>query len=150
VYDRAVSHDYALVDEVANELATWPGVRIERRADGAALVRYEHNELGVLYPDRGVAQLPVPDREHNLLIEHGDAEADPDSGGVSHGIHGPSDVTEVLDLFDRRYRDVRGEDDPYSSADPDYPQRRLDQLDEAGPDQLEETGLDQLDETGLE
>jgi hypothetical protein len=23
----------------------------------------------------------------------------------------------VLELFDRRYRDVRGEDDPYSSAD---------------------------------
>jgi hypothetical protein len=24
----------------------------------------------------------------------------------------------VLELFDRRYRDVRGEDDPYSSQDP--------------------------------
>jgi hypothetical protein len=135
VYDRAVSHDDALVDEVANELATWPGVRIERRGDGAALVRYEHNELGVLYPDRGVAELPVPDREHDILIEHGDAEPaelTSDSAGVSHGIHGPSDVTEVLELFDRRYRDIRGEDDPYSSADPDYPPRRLDQLDEDG------------------
>jgi hypothetical protein len=28
----------AFVDEVANELDTWPGVRIERRSDGAALV----------------------------------------------------------------------------------------------------------------
>jgi len=28
-------------------------------------------------------------------------------------------VTEVLELFDSRYRDVRGEDDPYSSQDPD-------------------------------
>lgn len=132
MYDRAVSHDDALVDEVANELATWPGVRIERRADGAALVRYEHNELGVLYPDRGVAELPVPDREHDVLIEHGDAEPDPDSGGVSHGIHGPSDVTEVLELFDRRYRDVRGQDDPYSSEDPGYGIGPLDQLDENG------------------
>jgi len=26
----------------------------------------------------------------------------------------------VLELFDRRYRDVRGEDDPYSSQDPGY------------------------------
>jgi len=26
----------------------------------------------------------------------------------------------VLDLFDRRYRDVRGEDSPYSSEDPGY------------------------------
>jgi hypothetical protein len=28
------------------------------------------------------------------------------------------DVTAVLELFDRRYRDVRGEDEPYSSEDP--------------------------------
>ena len=55
-------------------------------------------------------------------------EVTPDSIGVSHGVHGPSDVTEVLELFDRRYRDLRGEDDPYSSQDPDYPQGRLDQL----------------------
>jgi Family of unknown function (DUF5519) len=121
----------AFVDEVANELATWPGVRIERRADGAATVSYEHSELGVLYPDRGVAELPVSEREHDLLIEHGDAEPaeeTPASVGVSHAIHGPADITEVLELFDRRYRDVRGEDDPYSSEDPGYPHGRLDQL----------------------
>lgn len=123
----------AFVDEVANELATWPGVRIERREDGAAIVSYEHSELGVLYPDQGVAELPVPGREHDLLIEHGEAEPaelTPDSEGVSHSIRGPSDITEVLELFDRRYRDVRGEDDPYSSEDPGYPHGRLDQLDE--------------------
>ena len=116
-----MSHAAALVDEIANELATWPGVRIQRRADGAALVRYEHSNLGVLYPDRGVAELPVLDAEHDELIEHGDAEpaeATPESTGVSHGVHGPSDVTAVLELFDRRYRDIRGEDDPYSSQDP--------------------------------
>lgn len=113
----------ALVDEIANELATWPGVRIGRRADGAALVRYEHAELGVLYPEQGVAELPFLDAEHDELIEHGDAEpaeTTPDSHGVSHGIHGPADVTAVLELFDRRYREVRGEDEPYSSADPGY------------------------------
>jgi len=27
-------------------------------------------------------------------------------------------VTAVLELFGRRYRDLRGEDDPYSSRDP--------------------------------
>jgi len=121
----------ALVDEVANELATWPGVRFERRADGAALVIYERSELGILYPDRGVAELPETDREHDILIEHGDAEpagATAESSGVSHSIRGPSDVTAVLALFDRRYRDIRGDDDSYSSQDPDYPQGRLDQL----------------------
>jgi hypothetical protein len=110
----------ALVDEIANELATWPGVHIERRADGLALVRYEHSELGVLDRDRGVVELPVLSAEHDQLIEEGDAEPaelTPDSAGVSHGVHGPADVTAALELFDRRYRDLRGEDDPYSSED---------------------------------
>jgi hypothetical protein len=116
-----VSRAAALVDEIANELDSWPGVRIERRSDGAALVRYEHLELGVLDRDRGVAELPVLGAEHDELVEHGDAEpadSTPDSHGVSHDVHGPADVTAVLELFDRRYRDLRGEDDPYSSQDP--------------------------------
>jgi hypothetical protein len=119
-YDRLVSRSSALVDEIANELATWPGIRIERRADGEVLVRYEHAELGVLSRDLGVAELPVLTPEHDELIEHGDAEAadlTPDSAGVSHDLHGPADVTAVLELFDRRYRDVRGADEPYSSQD---------------------------------
>ena len=131
MYDRCVPDASAFVDDVANELATWPGVRIERRADGAATVWYEESELGVLFPDRGAAELPVLEREHDVLIEHGDAEPAEDtagSTGVSHQIHGPADITEVLELFDRRYRDVRGEDAPYSSQDPDYPRGRLDQL----------------------
>ena len=93
----------AFVDEVANELATWPGVRIDRRADGAAIVSYEHSGLGVLYPDRGVAELPLLERD--VLIEHGDAEPAQQtagSDGVSHSIHGPADITAVLELFDRR------------------------------------------------
>jgi hypothetical protein len=117
-----VTRSAPLVDEIANELSTWPGVRIGRRSDGAALVLYEDSELGVLYRDRGVAELPVLLAEHDELIEHGEAEpaeTTPGSSGVSHGVHGPADVTEVLELFDRRYRDVRGEDDPYSSEDPD-------------------------------
>jgi len=54
-------------------------------------------------------------------VEHGDAEpADPapESERVTHRIEGPSDVTAVLALFDRRYRDLRGEDEPYASEDP--------------------------------
>src|SRR6202020_642976 len=68
-YDRRVSHWDAVVDEVANELATWPGVHISRREDGAAVVRYEHSELGLLYPDRGVAELPFLESEADELIE---------------------------------------------------------------------------------
>jgi hypothetical protein len=99
-----------------------PGVRFEPRTNGVTIVRYGHSELGVLYPERGVAELPVPDREHDILIEHGDAEpADltAESFGVSHSVRGPADITAVLGLFDRHYRDLRGEDDSYSSEDPD-------------------------------
>jgi hypothetical protein len=117
-----VSHWDAFVDEVANELETWPGIHIERRGEQLFAVRYEHSELGLLYRDRGEVELPFLGKEHDLLIQHGyaePAETTPDSSGVSHTLHGPSDVTEVLDLFDRRYRDVRGEDDPYGVEDPD-------------------------------
>jgi hypothetical protein len=116
-----VARPDAIVDEVASELDTWPGVRVERRSDGAAAVRYRQVELGVLYPDRGVAELPFLEPEHDELIDRGDAEPavqTPDSRGVSHSLRGPADVTAVLELFDRRYRDVRGEDDPFSSQDP--------------------------------
>ena len=116
-----MAHTSALVDEIANELGTWPGVHVERGADGIVLVRYEQLELGVLDRERGVAELRFALAERDELVEHGDAEsADPvlHSENVSHGVHGPSDVTAVIGLFDRRYRDVRGEDEPYSSEDP--------------------------------
>jgi Family of unknown function (DUF5519) len=113
----------AFVDEIANELATWPGVHIEPRSEGVAVVRYERSELGVLYRERGVAELPVLEAEHDELIEHGDAEpaqGTSDSFGVGHSLRGPSDVTAVLALFDRRYREIRGEDEAFSSTDPGY------------------------------
>ena len=46
------------------------------------------------------------------------ADLAPESERVTHRIEGPSDVTAVLALFDRRYRDLRGEDEPYASEDP--------------------------------
>jgi hypothetical protein len=114
-----VSRTDALVDEIASELDSWPGVRIERLSESAALVRYEHLELGVLDRQRGVVELRFSDPERNELVEHGDAEpAESMPESVSHRVHGPADVTAVLALFDRRYRDLRGEDDPYSSQDP--------------------------------
>jgi hypothetical protein len=110
--------DSALVDEVANELETWPGVRIELRPDGVAVALYEQLELGVLDRERGVAELRFPHEERDELVEHGDAEPAADDDAVSHDVNGPSDVAAVLALFDRRYRDVRGEGAPYSSQDP--------------------------------
>ncbi len=111
----------AFVDEIANELSTWPGVHVGRRSDGAVVVHYGHSELGVLYRDPSAAELPFIGPERDELIEHGDAEpagVTPDSSGVSHAVHGPADITAVLELFDRRYRGLRGEDAPYSSQDP--------------------------------
>lgn len=119
---RDVPDVAAFVDEVVAELSSWPGVRIEHRPDRrTVVVRYEHAELGLLERERGLAELPTLGTERDELVEHGDAEpadAALGSSGVSHELRGPSDVTAVLELFDRRYRDVRGEDYPYSSTDP--------------------------------
>jgi luciferase-like monooxygenase len=117
-----VSRAAALVDEIASELDSWPGVHIERRSEDVAVVRYEQFELGVLDRDRGEVELRFPYPERDELVERGDAEpteAGLDRENVSHPIHGPSDVTAVLELFDRRYRDLRGEDEPYTSQDSD-------------------------------
>ena len=105
----------ALVDEIANELDLWPGVRIERRSDGAAVALYRDSELGRLDRERGVAELRFARLEHDELVEHGDAspsDSAPDPEVVSHNVEGPSDVTAVLELFDRRYREERGEEYP--------------------------------------
>jgi len=115
-----VSHSGAFVDEVANELETWPGVRLRRRSASSLVVSYDDVELGVLDRDRGVAELRFVPAERDELVEHGDAlPATPklDAEDVSHDMCGPSDVSAVLELFDRRYREVRGEDDPYRSSD---------------------------------
>jgi Family of unknown function (DUF5519) len=115
-----VSHAAALVDEIANELDTWPGVSIERRSAAAAVVRYERLALGILDRDRGLAEVLVSPPEYDALIEHGDAgpgDAVGDHEAVSHSVEGPSDVTAVLGLFDERYRELRGDDEPYSSSD---------------------------------
>jgi Family of unknown function (DUF5519) len=116
-----VSHSTALVDEIANELDTWPGVRIERRSVDVALVRYEQVEMGVLDRSAGIAELRFPIAARDELVEHGDAEpASPliDAENVSHDVRGPADVSAVLELFDRRYRELRGEDEPTASSDP--------------------------------
>ena len=116
-----MSRAAALVDELANELDSWPGVRIERSLGGPAVVFYEDLELGALDRDRGLVELRFPYPERDTLVERGDAEpASPirESENVSHAVHGPADVTAALELFDRRYRELRGEDDPYSSRDP--------------------------------
>jgi hypothetical protein len=57
---------------------------------------------------------------HDELVEDGDAEpADSTSGSVSHLVEGPSDVTVVVALFDRRERDLRGEDDATAPRTPE-------------------------------
>jgi hypothetical protein len=58
-----VSHAAALVDEIANELDTWPGVHIEGLSENSALVRYQELELGVLDRDLGEGS-PVTWGEH--------------------------------------------------------------------------------------
>lgn len=115
-----MSHAAALVDEIANELQTWPGVSLRRRSDDTVVALYDGIELGVLDRSRGLAELTFPLPEQEAIVEEGEAEpAEPAyaSEDVSHDVRGPSDATAVLELFDRRYRELRGEGPPYSSAD---------------------------------
>ena|SRR5437588_6036236 len=116
-------HAADLVDELANELDSWPGVRIVNAGPDEARVLYEQIEFGILHRERGVAELRVSHPEHEELVEGeraGPADDDPASNWVSHELEGPSDLTAVIGLFDRRYRDLRGEDEPFSSADPGF------------------------------
>ncbi len=102
----------AALDDVANELETWPGVRLERQPNGVVAVMYDQAELGILDPERKLVELPFLGEERDELVEHGDAEpadSTAESIGVGHAVRGPSDVTAALELFDRRYRDVRGD-----------------------------------------
>jgi hypothetical protein len=102
----------AQLDDVANELATWPGIRLERRPNDVVAVIYDQSELGILDLGRRLVELPFLGAERDSLVEHGDAEpadSTSDSSGVSHEVRGPSDVTAALELFDRRYHDIRGD-----------------------------------------
>jgi hypothetical protein len=120
-YDRRVSGAAALIDEIVSELEIWPGVHVERRPEDLIVVRYEQLDLGALDRNSGVTELHFSPAERDELVEHGDAEpAYPShsAANVRHDVRGPADVEAVLALFRRRYRDVRGEDDPYSSQDP--------------------------------
>jgi hypothetical protein len=113
-----VSRAAAFVDEIAGELQSWPGVRLQRGTSDELVVLYEKIELGVLDREQGVAELRFSSGERDALVEHGDAEpAEPVHHGenVRHNLRGPADLTAVLELFDRRYRDARGEDDPFSA-----------------------------------
>jgi hypothetical protein len=115
-----VSDSAALIDEIVSELDTWPGVQAERRSEDEIVVRYEQLELGELDRKSGVAQLHFSPSEREELFKHGDAEPSYPQGNaanVSHQVGGPADVAATLALFRRRYRDLRGEDDPYSSTD---------------------------------
>ena len=114
-----MSDHSVLADEVANELATWPGVRIERTGGEDVLVRYDHATLGVLHPQQGVVELREPEVDREAMVAHGDALPDESlPSAVEHELRGPSDVTAVLALFEQRYRGVRGEEPPFSSQDP--------------------------------
>jgi Family of unknown function (DUF5519) len=115
-----MAHDDAAIDDVANELASWPGVRITRGPDSAAVVLADDTELGILYPERRLAELEFPGSERDEVIDEGAAEPTQGTDRVSHDVRGPADVTAVLALFDRRYRAVRGEASPYSTQDPGY------------------------------
>lgn len=122
-------HAAELVDELANELETWPGVRIVNAGPDEARVVYEQIEFGILRRESGIAELHESHGEHEELIDEQLADpddADPASNWVRHSVEGPSDLTRVLELFDSRYRDLTGDDESsFSSEDPGFDDSRF-------------------------
>ena len=110
----------AFIEEIVSEMDSWPGVHAERRSQELIVLLYEQLELGALDRRSGVAMLHFAPAEREDLVERGDAEPvypSQTDANVSHELRGPADVEAVLELFRRRYRDLRGEDDPFSSQD---------------------------------
>jgi hypothetical protein len=116
-----VSGAAAFIDKIVSEMDSWPGVHADRRSADLIVLSYEDLDLGELDRSSGVAELHFSPAERDELVEHGDAEPtypSHNAANVSHEVKGPADVEAVLELFRRRYRDLRGEDDPYTSQDP--------------------------------
>jgi hypothetical protein len=94
-----------LHDAIAREVASWPGVSVERHRFGGTEFRLGRRELGHLHGSR-LADLPFPLLVRNDLVESGRAEAHhvfPDSGWVTYRMRDPEDVPRVVALFRLNY-----------------------------------------------
>jgi hypothetical protein len=58
------------VDEIVNELDDVARGSVRGSNGRRRGCQTRHSGPGVLYRERGVAELPVPGREHDILIEH--------------------------------------------------------------------------------
>ncbi len=92
-------------EQIAQELARWPGVTSAPHRFGGIEFRLNHREIGHLHGDR-LADLPFPMRIRNELVAAGRASPHhilPASGWVSVWVRGPDDVPAVLELFRMNY-----------------------------------------------
>jgi hypothetical protein len=95
--------------QIADAVASWPGVSVAPHRFGGVEFTVGRGELGHLHGDR-IADLPFPRRVRDELIAAGRARPHhvlPDSGWITVSISGPGDVERTIELFGLAYERAR-------------------------------------------
>jgi hypothetical protein len=96
-------------EQIADAVASWPGVTVTPHRFGGVEFTVGRRELGHVHGDR-IADLPFPRRIRDELIAAGRARPHhvlPDSGWITVPISGPGDVQRTIELFELAYERAR-------------------------------------------
>jgi hypothetical protein len=95
----------SIAGRIQVEVASWPGVTVERHGHGMVFFHVGRREIGHLHGNR-LADLPFPVRIREKLVAEGKAEVHylhPKTGWVSYYIRNDSDVEPIVELFRLNY-----------------------------------------------
>jgi hypothetical protein len=91
--------------QIANAVASWPGVEAAPHRFGGVEFRLGRRELGHIHGDR-IADLPFPRRVRDQLIADGRARRHhvlPDSGWITVSIRSDEEAERAVELFRMAY-----------------------------------------------
>jgi hypothetical protein len=95
----------SVAERIAREVLAWPGASSQPHRFGGVEFRCADHELGHLHGSRR-ADLPFPVRVREELVASGRASRRhilPQTGWVTHYIHGEDDVAPMVALFRLNY-----------------------------------------------
>ena len=90
---------------IETEVASWPGVSVERYRGGMVFFHVGRREIGHLHGSR-MADLPFPVRIREQLVAAGKADVHylhPKTGWVTYYIRGEQDLAAIIELFQMNY-----------------------------------------------
>jgi hypothetical protein len=94
-----------VAQRVQQEVASWPGVTVERHGGGMVFFHVGRREIGHLHGNR-MADLPFPVRIREQLVAAGKADLHylhPRSGWLTYYLRSDADAEPVLELFRLNY-----------------------------------------------